>query len=148
MFKKENIKYEIIAIVIVLILLFLVFLDFKNKTAYIVDFRDPTELGKEKKIPGEILTTTGTITSVGKEIFSTATKFKYQVDGKEYQGSMDVPWACGTNDEVSNHTYQVVYSKDNPEEAMILVTSEMYRDYGLALAESSKGFYKKNWECN
>jgi len=38
MFNRKNIKYEITAIVIVLILFFLVFLDYKNETAFIVDF--------------------------------------------------------------------------------------------------------------
>lgn len=148
MFDRENIKYEITAFVIVLVLLFFVFLDFKNGTAYIVDARDPSTLGKEDKIDGEVLTTTGTITRVGMELLSTSTKFKYKINGKEYQGKMDVPWACSTDDEVSNHTYKVVYNKDNPEEAMILVTSGMYEDYNLEMDEQNKLFYKENWECN
>ncbi|MFK8007712.1 MAG: hypothetical protein AB8H03_15145 [Saprospiraceae bacterium] len=147
MLKRKNIKYEIAGLVIALIIVFLVFLDYKNKTAYIVDFRDQSELGKEQKMEGEILLTTGMITRVGLEALSTATKFKYKVNGKEYQGSMDVPWACSTADEISTHNYKVVYNKENPEKAMILVTSEMYADYNLELDEQNKPFYKKYWEC-
>ncbi|MFT4760602.1 MAG: hypothetical protein ACI9XO_004818 [Paraglaciecola sp.] len=148
MFKRENIKYEITAFIIVLILFFLAFLDYKNKTAFIVDFRDHSELGKEEKIDGDVLTTTGIITRVGSEFLSTSTKFKYEINGKEYKGSLNVPWACLTGSEISNHTYKVVYSKENPEDAMILVTSEMYREYDLILIEESKVFYDKYWECD
>lgn len=148
MFNRKNIKYEITAIVIVLILFFLVFLDYKNETAFIVDFRDQSKLGKEEKIEGDVLTTTGTITSLGSEFLSTSTTFKYQINGVEYTGSLDVPWACSTDPEISTHPYRVVYRKDNPEVAMILVTSEMYRDYGLSLAEDSRIFFEKYWECD
>lgn len=148
MFRRKNIKYEIAAFIIVLILFFLIFLDYKNETAFIVDFRDQSKLGKEEIIEGDVLTTTGTITRVGSELLATSTTFKYEINGVEYKGSLDVPWACSTNPEISTHTYRVVYSKENPKDAMILVTSEMYREYGLPLEEESKKFYERYWECD
>lgn len=148
MSEKKDIKYEIIAFSIALIIILLAFLDYKNKTAFIIDCRDPSESEREAKIEGDILTTTGTITSLGYEIFSTSTHFKYKIDGKEYKGSLYMPWACSTDAEISEHSYKVVYSKENPENAMILVTSEMYRKYNLTLTEESKVFYKKYWECD
>lgn len=107
------------------------------------------------KIDGETITTTGIITMIGKKGMrgmDDPTIFKYEVDGKKYEGSFKVPLPCLTDaiayNEMSTHTYKVVYEKENPKEARLLIKSKMFEEYNLALDENSKAFYNKYWDCD
>ena len=102
-------------------------------------------------IEGETLTTTGSIIAIGKKGnrgMDDPTIFKYEVEGKEYEGSFKVPLPCSSNSEISNHTYKVVYSKEDPDKARLLIKAKMYEEYNLSLDERSKAFYDEYWECD
>lgn len=102
------------------------------------------------KMEGEVLRTTAVITKVGKKGMrglDEPTIFTYQINGKEYEGSFKVPLPCLSVEKVAAHTYQVVCNKDNPAEARLLVTEELFKAYEIPLDEESKAFYDKFWVC-
>lgn len=79
------------------------------------------------------------------------TRYKYTVNGKEYErGSYTMDPCEGMENfrnEIMNFTYPIVYHNEDPEKSRILISPKQFEEYGLAYPEDLREFYEKYWGC-
>ncbi|MDF1697259.1 MAG: hypothetical protein P1U56_15555 [Saprospiraceae bacterium] len=98
--------------------------------------------------------TTGTIYEFDEEANdreNTYTRYKYVVDGKEYErGSYDMEPCEGMREnrtEIMSLQYTVAYNNDDPQKSRILVSPKQFEEYGIPFKDSHQTIYMEFWFC-
>lgn len=102
--------------------------DFSQTTGYIYEFAEPEHRGTTQ-----------------------STRYKYTVDGKEYERGTYGMDACEGMEEFRSEIiaikYTVVYSNSDPESSRLLVSPKQFEEYDLDFPAEMKRIYEKYWAC-
>jgi hypothetical protein len=79
------------------------------------------------------------------------TKFRFSVDGKEYERESRDMKPCEDNekdiDEILGFDYPVIYNNEDPNKSRLLISPKQFEAYGISYQESLRPFYEKYWGC-
>ena len=80
-----------------------------------------------------------------------STRYKYSVNGKEYErGTFGMEPCKGMKEfrtEIMRIKYPIVYSNSDPEKSRILVSPKQFEEYGLPFPKEMKHVFETFWFC-